>query len=43
MVEEDIEEYFDVMVYQEESVDVDVDEENNQSFEGLWQMQIFVK
>jgi hypothetical protein len=35
-MEKDIEEYFNVMVYQEESVDVDVDKENNQSFKGLW-------
>ena len=34
-MEEDIEEYINVMVYQEESIDVDVDEKGNQSFKGL--------
>ena len=34
-MEEDIEEYINVMVYQEESIDVDVDKESNQSFKGL--------
>ena len=32
---EDIEEYINVMVYQEESIDVDVDEKGKQSFKGL--------
>ena len=32
---EDIGEYINVMVYQEESIDVDVDKKSNQSFEGL--------
>ena len=35
-MEEDIEEYINVMLYQEESIDVDVDKRNNQSFKGLW-------
>jgi hypothetical protein len=35
-MEEDIEEYFNVMVYQEKSVHVDVGKENNPSFKGLW-------
>ena len=34
-MEEDIEEYINVMVYQEESIDVDVDEKGKQSFKGL--------
>ena len=33
-MEEDIEEYINVMVYQEESIDVDVDKKSNQSFKG---------
>ena len=34
-MEEDIEEYINVMVYQEESIDVDVDLKGKQSFKGL--------
>ena len=34
-MEEDIEEYFNVVVSQEGSVEVDVDKANNQSFKGL--------
>ena len=34
-MEEDFEEYINVMVCQEESIDVDVDKESNQSFKGL--------
>ena len=33
-MEEDIEEYINVMLYQEESIDVDVDKRNNQSFKA---------
>ena len=47
-MEEDIEEYINVMVYQEESIDVDVDRKSNQSFNidasksSFWKLPMWI-